>query len=89
LFKEVAEKNLYHAAEATRARVAEHKRAGRYREALEAIAELRPVVDRFFVEVLVMAEDESLRRNRLGLLAMLRREFSTIADFSIMVSDEK
>ncbi|HEV2491070.1 MAG TPA: glycine--tRNA ligase subunit beta [Candidatus Acidoferrales bacterium] len=87
LFKEVAEKNLYHAAEAARARVAEHKREGRYREALEAIAELRPVVDRFFDDVLVMAEDESVRRNRLGLLAMLRREFSTIADFSIMVSE--
>ncbi|HKW89838.1 MAG TPA: glycine--tRNA ligase subunit beta [Candidatus Acidoferrales bacterium] len=88
LFKEVAERNLYHAAEAARARVAEHKRAGRYREALEAVADLRPVVDRFFDEVLVMAEDEAVRKNRLGLLAMLRKEFSTIADFSLMVPDE-
>ncbi|HEV2298245.1 MAG TPA: glycine--tRNA ligase subunit beta [Candidatus Acidoferrales bacterium] len=88
LFKEVAERNLYHAAEAARARVAEHKRAGQYREALEAIADLRPAVDRFFDEVLVMAEDEAVRKNRLGLLAMLRKEFSTIADFSLMVPDE-
>jgi glycyl-tRNA synthetase beta chain len=89
LFKEEAERNLYHVAEAARVRVTEHKRAGRYREALEAIAELRPVVDRFFDEVLVMAEDESVRKNRLRLLAMLRKEFSTIADFSMMVPDEK
>lgn len=88
LFKEVAERNLYHAAEAARSQVAERKRAGQYREALEAIAELRPVVDRFFDEVLVMAEDEAVRKNRLGLLAMLRKEFSTIADFSLMVPDE-
>ena len=89
LFKEEAERNLYHAAEAARVRVAEHKRVGRYREALEAIADLRPAVDRFFDDVLVMAEDETVRKNRLGLLAMLRKEFSTIADFSIMVPDEK
>jgi glycyl-tRNA synthetase beta chain len=89
LFKEVAEKNLYHAAETARAEVTEHKRAGRYREALEAIAELRPAVDRFFDEVLVMAEDEATRKNRLGLLAMLRKEFSTIADFSLMVPETK
>ena len=51
-------------------------------------SDLRPVVDRFFDEVLVMAEDEAVRKNRLGLLAMLRKEFSTIADFSLMVPDE-
>ena len=88
LFKEVAERNLYHAAEAARVRVGEHKRAGQYREALEVIADLRPVVDRFFDEVLVMADDEAVRKNRLGLLAMLRKEFTTIADFSLMVSEE-
>jgi glycyl-tRNA synthetase beta chain len=89
LFKEEAERNLYHAAEAARAKVAEQKRAGRYREALEAIAELRPTVDKFFDEVLVMDEDEAIRKNRLGLLAMLRKEFSTIADFSMMVAEAK
>ena len=88
LFKEVAERNLYHAAEVARSQVAERKRAGQYREALEAIADLRPAVDRFFDEVLVMTDDEAVRKNRLGLLAMLRKEFSTIADFSLMVPDE-
>ncbi len=43
---------------------------------------MRPVVDRFFDDVLVMAENEGVRRNRLTLLAELLWEFSTIADFS-------
>ncbi|HJY86285.1 MAG TPA: hypothetical protein VKE24_05550 [Candidatus Acidoferrales bacterium] len=43
-------------------------------------------VDRFFDDVLVMAEEESTRRNRLALSAELLREFSTIADFSEMVA---
>ena len=69
-------------------RATAHKKAARYREALEAIAEMRPVVDRFFEEVLVMDEDEQVRKNRLTLLAELLREFSTIADFSEMVAEE-
>jgi glycyl-tRNA synthetase beta chain len=67
----------------------EHKRGGRYREALQAIAGLRPAVDNFFDQVLVMAEDEALRKNRLTLLAELLSEFSTIADFSEIVTTEK
>src|SRR5208283_5181925 len=50
-------------------------------EALYEIAGLRKVVDQFFVEVMVMVEDEAVRKNRLALLAELLREFTTIADF--------
>ena len=53
-----------------------------YRPALEAIATLRPAVDRFFDKVLVNAPDERIRRNRLTLLCNLLTEFSAIADFS-------
>lgn len=53
-----------------------------YEEALAAIARLRPVVDTFFDKVMVMVDDESLRANRLGLLATIQLSFSTIADFS-------
>jgi glycyl-tRNA synthetase beta chain len=65
-------------------RVNELKRAGKYKEALEVIAALRPDVDRFFDEVMVMAEDARVRQNRLALLGELLREFTTIADFSEM-----
>jgi glycyl-tRNA synthetase beta chain len=57
-----------------------------YRAALEAIASLRPGVDRFFDKVLVNAPDERVRRNRLALLGNLLTEFSAIADFSEIVT---
>jgi glycyl-tRNA synthetase beta chain len=56
--------------------------ARRYREALERLATLREVVDRFFDDVLVMDENAALRANRLSLLAQLRALFMDIADVS-------
>ncbi|HVB99564.1 MAG TPA: glycine--tRNA ligase subunit beta [Candidatus Dormibacteraeota bacterium] len=82
LFAEAAERDLQSASQQVAMDSARLKRAGRYRDALEAIAGLRPVVDRFFDEVLVMSDDPSVRNNRLALLWHLLREFSTIADFS-------
>jgi glycyl-tRNA synthetase beta chain len=57
-----------------------------YQQALEAIAMLRPTVDRFFDKVLVNAPDERVRANRLTLLHQLLTEFSTIAQFSEIVT---
>ncbi len=57
-----------------------------YTTALEAIASLRPHVDRFFDKVLVNAPDPQIRENRLTLLDKLLNEFSTIADFSEIVT---
>jgi glycyl-tRNA synthetase beta chain len=88
LFRESAERELHAAARRVAEKAAAHKRSGHYREALEVIAELRPTVDRFFDDVLVMADEDELRKNRLSLLAELLREFTTIADFSEMVSEE-
>jgi len=58
-----------------------------YRPALESIASLRPKVDLFFDKVLVNAPDAKIRQNRLTLLHTLLAEFSTIADFSEIVTD--
>ena len=57
-----------------------------YREALEAIASIRPQVDKFFDKVLVNAQNESVRSNRLAFLQSILTEFSTIADFSEIVT---
>lgn len=89
LFEKEAEKELYTAVRKAAGKVGEHKRAGKYLEALEEIAGLRKVVDRFFIEVMVMAEDQVVRKNRLALLAELLREFTTIADFSELAGEEK
>jgi glycyl-tRNA synthetase beta chain len=58
-----------------------------YAQALLEVSKLRPAVDRFFDKVMVMVDDEKLRSNRLALLQALLKEFSTIADFSEIVTE--
>jgi glycyl-tRNA synthetase beta chain len=60
-----------------------------YEPALVEISKLRPIVDRFFDKVMVMVDDERVRANRLALLQSLLKEFSTIADFSEIVTEGK
>jgi glycyl-tRNA synthetase beta chain len=57
-----------------------------YPAKLERIASLRPVVDLFFDKVMVNVDNPAVRRNRLALLHGVRTEFSTIADFSEIVT---
>jgi len=84
LFEEDAEQTLYEHYVAVRDAV----QAGGmdYVRKLERIASLRPAVDQFFDKVLVNAPDEKVRFNRLALLHGLLSEFSTIADFSEIVT---
>jgi glycyl-tRNA synthetase beta chain len=51
-------------------------------EAFSAMEPLADVLERFFVEVLVMCEDEEVRSNRIALLKLLGRDFSKLADLS-------
>ena len=88
LLAEEAERELHALAGKAAQEADRHRREGRYREALLGIAALRPVVDRFFDDVMVMAEDEKIRNNRLTLLAELFSQFSTIADFSEIAAGE-
>jgi glycyl-tRNA synthetase beta chain len=57
-----------------------------YSNALETIATLRPHVDAFFDQVMVMDPDPEIRRSRLSLLASIVKSFSGIADFSEIVT---
>jgi len=88
LLREPAERDLFAAAQKIRDEALRQKRERKYRQALETISDLRPAVDRFFDKVLVMVEEEDLRRNRIALLGTLLREFSTIADFSELGGEE-
>jgi len=89
LFESEAEGTLHGSVQRVAAEVEGDKRAKRYGEALQRIAGLRPQVDDFFDQVMVMAEKEEVRRNRLTLLRGLLGEFSTIADFSELSPAEK
>jgi glycyl-tRNA synthetase beta chain len=57
-----------------------------YRSRLERIATLRPAVDLFFDKVMVNVDNPEVRHNRLALLHSVLTEFSTIADFSEIVT---
>ncbi len=89
LFKNQAERHLHSTAREAGSKVQSLKREGKYQEALEVIAGLRPAVDEFFDGVMVMAENEAVRANRLTLLAELLREFTTVADFSEIGGEER
>src|SRR5206468_4238124 len=87
--KEEAEKALAAQISQTAGAVESLRVARNYDAALLEIAKLRPAIDRFFDKVMVMVEDEKLRANRLALLQTLLKEFSTIADFSEIVTEGK
>ncbi len=82
LLSEAAERELYQQLQAKQKEAGERFAAGEYLPGLELLAELRPAVDAFFDDVMVMVEDESLRNNRLALLDQLLQSFRLVADFS-------
>jgi len=87
--KEDAERTLAGLLPETAKKVEALRGARDYDTALSEIAKLRPAIDQFFDQVMVMVDDENLRANRLALLETLTREFSTIADFSEIVTEGK
>ncbi len=57
---------------------------GEYQQGLTLLSTLKEPVDTFFEDVMVMADDEALRRNRLALLNQLRNQFLRVADISLL-----
>jgi glycyl-tRNA synthetase beta chain len=83
------EKSLMAYMERTGVRVEQHRKKREYVDALLLLSTAREPVDRFFDKVMVMVEDQRVRANRLALLRALLQEFSTIADFSEIVTEGK
>lgn len=86
LFTEPAEKALGDAVAALEKELAPLFANHDYTAALTRLAALRPQVDAFFEQVMVMAEDAGVRANRLALLAKLRSLFLQVADISLLQS---
>ncbi|MGM0644047.1 MAG: glycine--tRNA ligase subunit beta [Thermodesulfobacteriota bacterium] len=82
LLADSSEKALYEACRDSRTRIEELIGKGDYENALGKIAGLRPFVDQFFDDVMVMDPDEKLKQNRLALLGSVSSLFRNIADFS-------
>jgi glycyl-tRNA synthetase beta chain len=77
-----AERALHGEATTLRAETEHLVQAGDYVRALQLIAAIRPIVDMFFEEVLVMTEDRDLQDNRLAILKEVADLFCGIANFS-------
>ena len=82
LFKESAERELYGALCRVEGDVREKVSQGMYEDGLRALVGLKPQVDKFFEDVMVMAKEEEVKVNRLSLLARLVRLFKSVADIS-------
>ncbi len=86
LLTEAAEQGLYKHAVKLAPAVEKLRAEHAYGDALEQIATLRPHVDLFFDKVMVMVEDPAVRGNRLVLIGTVLGNFSSIADFSEIVT---
>lgn len=84
LLQEPAEQALATAIQSQQVVVEPLFAAGNYEQALSSLANLREPVDAFFDGVMVMADDEALKNNRLALLNSLRGLFLRVADLSVL-----
>ena len=82
LLAEDAEKALFHAIVEVAPLARSHFQNEDYTDALRVLAGLRAAVDRFFDEVMVMAEEPLVRQNRLALLGQLAGLMNQVADIS-------
>lgn len=84
LLEDDAEKQLYNRVSQIEAQVASLAECGEYTEALAQLASLKDVIDNFFDNVMVNADDINVRTNRLTLLSKLRNAFLFVADVSLL-----
>ena len=82
MLQENAERSLYEAVQRLSPQVELAIEGRDYTGALTALASVRAEVDEFFDQVMVMAEDDAVRANRLALLSSLGDLMNTVADIS-------
>jgi glycyl-tRNA synthetase beta chain len=82
LLLEEAEREVVEALERVDAEIAARLEAKEFEPALEAGAGIAPPLDRFFEDVLVMADDRAVRANRLRLLLEVRDTLGALGDFN-------
>ncbi|NLZ28947.1 MAG: glycine--tRNA ligase subunit beta, partial [Firmicutes bacterium] len=82
LFEDPTESRLWQVLQEAEIQSGKEWEEADYEGVLSTFGGLRTDVDLFFDEVLVMADDESLRKNRLNMLARLKKMFNRYAEFS-------
>jgi len=83
-FEDAAESTLFESLQQTQQTLDEALAVSDFAAALNGLAGLRGVVDNFFDQVLVNAEDNAIRLNRLALLKKLRGQFLRVADLAVL-----
>jgi len=84
-FENPTESALYQAIADEREKMLSAMTRGDYGQALDALVRLKPAIDAFFTAVMVNAEDQAVRSNRLSLLQEVDDFFNSFADFSQIV----
>jgi glycyl-tRNA synthetase beta chain len=84
-FGHSTESALYQATAEEREKMMSAMNRGDYGQALDALVRLKPTIDAFFAAVMVNAEDQAVRSNRLSLLQEVDDFFNSFADFSQIV----
>jgi glycyl-tRNA synthetase beta chain len=87
LFSEPTEKALWQALLAARPKAEALSEKGDYAGLFKVLSGLRPIIDKFFDDVLVMAEEARIRENRLALVWQVDRLFRLLADFRLVVQE--
>jgi glycyl-tRNA synthetase beta chain len=82
LLVDAAELSLYDALVGVEGSANDRLARGDYEGALKSLVEIKPHLDKFFENVMVMVDDEALKRQRLAVLAKLVRAFKRVADLS-------
>lgn len=84
LLQDEAEIALFKAAKNTKVEVDEYISKAEYGKVFDKVLELKPVIDNFFDKVMVMHEDENLKKNRITLLNKIKEIFANFVDFSVL-----
>ena len=85
LFQDEAEKQLGKVVDAAGAALSGSVQKRDYEELLTRLGELQPAIDQFFDDVMVMAEDATIRSNRLALLNAIAQKIYPLADLTKLV----
>ncbi len=86
LLSEMAEQELIKQIKAMTMKVTPKFDQREYSDALTDLAALRPTIDQYFEDVMVMDDNEDIRNNRIATLAQVNKLFSTVADISLLQS---
>ncbi|AKL97976.1 glycine--tRNA ligase subunit beta [Endomicrobium proavitum] len=86
LLRDDAENALYASSQKINSQTQEYISAKNYDKVFDKVLEIKPDIDNFFAKVMVMAEDETIKKNRFALLNSVKSVFDGFIDFSLIVN---